>query len=181
MFGHIVFCHIKHKHDQTGWWFRVTCHGKIKNMQSINTILIYTDGGARGNPGQAAIGVVIKSETNTSLTQISERIGEATNNVAEYKAIIAALSWIKEHAKDLGKLSTMQKHFFSDSTLVVNQLNGLFKLKDAKLRELYVNVKILEAEVGGNVLFTSIPREKNIQADRLVNMALDHIPLSPPS
>ncbi len=131
-------------------------------------LLIFTDGGARGNPGPAAVGVVIKDQEKI-LAQIAKRIGETTNNVAEYTAVVEALEWIKNNFQSPD--SNFQ--FFLDSKLVVNQLNGLFKIKDGKLRELLFKIRELEAETKGNISYTLIPREKNFWADRLVNQALD--------
>lgn len=131
---------------------------------------IFTDGGARGNPGPAAIGVVIKDEKNTILSEIGKTIGNATNNVAEYTAVVEALESVKRQVIS-DKIERIQ--FFLDSTLVVNQLNGLFKVKDANLRNYIVKIRELEEDVGGNIFYKYIPREKNWQADMLVNQALD--------
>jgi len=142
----------------------------------MNKLIIFTDGGARGNPGPAGIGVVIKTETKEILQKISQRIGETTNNVAEYTAVVKALEWMKNNTtySPHGIASTGQVfQFYLDSTLVVNQLNGLFKVKDAKLRELLLQVRMLEQEVGGKIYYSAIPREKNMEADVLVNEALD--------
>jgi ribonuclease HI len=141
--------------------------------------IIHTDGGARGNPGPAAIGVVIEEvvEGNPSTRsarsgraiEIARRIGETTNNVAEYTAVLEALREVKNIA---GENKEIQ--FFLDSTLVVNQLNGLFKVKDAKLRQLLIQARMLEQEVGGQIAYTSVPREQNRHADALVNRELDN-------
>lgn len=127
-------------------------------------LIIHTDGGARGNPGPAAIGVVIDN-----VVSFGKRIGETTNNVAEYTAVIEALREVKRQ-KVKGK-SEIQ--FFLDSNLVVQQLNGNFKVRDAKLRELLIEVRMLEQEVGGVVIYTYVPRELNKRADFLVNQAQD--------
>lgn len=139
----------------------------------MKRLIIYTDGGSRGNPGPAAIGATITTEEKEIIKKISRRIGETTNNVAEYSAVIAALEWIKENAPMLQCSNDTKKQFYLDSTLVVNQLNGTFKIKNANLRTLLVRTRELEQEVGGNVMYTAIPREKNWEADRLVNEALD--------
>jgi len=144
-------------------------------------LIIHTDGGARGNPGPAAVGVVIErvehgGDPSTSSAQATEvarfgkKIGETTNNVAEYTAVIEALRWIKTNEKNESSI-----HFYLDSMLVVNQLNGLFKVKSGHLRELLSQVRLLEQEVGGSIVYTSIPREQNHRADALVNRALDGI------
>ncbi|MBI2611569.1 ribonuclease HI family protein [Candidatus Gottesmanbacteria bacterium] len=136
-------------------------------------LLVFTDGGARGNPGPGAIGVVVKDDKGYKIKEIGKRIGETTNNVAEYTAVREALKWIKSNFPIFQFSNETKKNFFLDSNLVVNQLNGLFKVKEAKLRELLVKIRELEQEVGGNVSYTFIPREKNWEADRLVNRALD--------
>lgn len=128
--------------------------------------VIHTDGGARGNPGPAAVGVVVEKD-GKKIEEFGKRIGEATNNVAEYMGVLEALRSLK------GKEAT-EIDFFLDSVLVVNQLNGKFKVKDIKLRELLTNVRMLEGEVGGEVRYHAIPREKNRRADFLVNGALDN-------
>ncbi|MCJ7826044.1 ribonuclease HI family protein [Patescibacteria group bacterium] len=138
----------------------------------MNKLIVFTDGGARGNPGPAGIGVIVKTESGKTIQKISQKIGETTNNVAEYTAVIKALEWMRANATIL-QLNNFTINFFLDSTLVVNQLNGLFKVKDAKLRELLLKVRILEQEVGGKIYYSSIPREKNMEADALVNQALD--------
>ncbi len=140
--------------------------------------IIHTDGGARGNPGPAAVGVVIEirpirpintNPTNekSKVIEISKRIGETTNNVAEYTAVIEALKEIKRHK------SKIEIQFYLDSNLVVQQLNGIFKVKDASLRKLFFDIRILEQEVGGMVSYAYVPREQNKRADFLVNKALD--------
>lgn len=143
-------------------------------------LIIHTDGGARGNPGPAAVGVVIEevvggnpsthSVRSGRATEIARRIGETTNNVAEYSAVIEALKEIKKYSGE------KQIQFFLDSNLVVQQLNGKFKVKDAKLRELLIAVRMLEQEVGGEVSYDYVPREENRSADFLVNQALDAPP-----
>jgi len=146
-------------------------------------IIVHTDGGARGNPGPAAVGVVIEevAEGNPSThfvrsgraIEIGRRIGETTNNVAEYTAVIEALRKLKSQITMTNDQQKMEIQFFLDSKLVVEQLNGNFRVKDGKLRELMMQVKILEQEVGGVVTYTYVPREQNTRADWLVNRALD--------
>ena len=132
-------------------------------------LTIHTDGGARGNPGPAAVGVVIETEKNI-LTEFGKTLGETTNNVAEYSAVIEALTWIKNNSSKTGEA---EKNFFLDSNLVVNQLNGKFKINDMNLRKLFSKAKELEREVGGVIHYSYIPREQNSAADALVNRALD--------
>ena len=130
-------------------------------------LIIHTDGGARGNPGPAAIGVVIEQESGKKVEEFGKQIGEATNNVAEYFAVLEALRNIKG-------IEATEIDFFLDSVLVVNQLNGKFKVKDSKLRDLLMRVRTLEQEVGGKVQYYVVPRERNRRADFLVNRALDN-------
>lgn len=143
---------------------------------------IFTDGGARGNPGPAAVGVVIKNQDDKIIEQFGKRIGISTNNVAEYLAIGEALEWVKI-LKNPPRRQAGQKNFgnlegvdlFLDSQLVVAQLNGFFKVKNPRLRELIFKIRQLEQEIGGNVSYRVIPREENKLADSLVNQALDKL------
>jgi len=128
---------------------------------------IYTDGGARGNPGPAAIGVVIRNGKRI-LHEFGKTIGSTTNNVAEYTAVIEALTYLKNTKSIHTKII-----FHIDSTLVVNQLNGIYKIKNSDLRLLIFTIKNLEQEVGGEITYISIPREQNARADFLVNSSLD--------
>lgn len=130
---------------------------------------VFTDGGARGNPGPAGIGFIIRNSSGKVIHQQGKYIGRATNNVAEYRAVIEALKWIKKDYRS--PLSGIL--FFLDSKLIVNQLNGLFKVKEIKMRNLIIKVRQLEREVGGNVSYQLIPREKNTVADSLVNQVID--------
>jgi len=131
-------------------------------------MIIHTDGGSRGNPGPAAIGVVIEQQGKV-VASFGKQIGHTTNNVAEYTAVAEALKYLKN------KKGFSSIHFFIDSNLVVQQLNGTFKIKDGKLRDLAFSIKILEQEVGGVITYTAVPREKNKQADLQVNQALDRL------
>ena len=141
--------------------------------QSLN---IFADGGARGNPGPAAIGFVVKDEKGNILAKVGKAIGKATNNVAEYTAVLEALGWVEENAR-MFKCSNVQINFFLDSKLVVNQLNGLYKIKNAKLRNLIIEIREKEMALGQKILYEHIGRNKNTIADLLVNSALEK-PLS---
>ncbi len=140
-------------------------------MDKTIILNIYTDGGSRGNPGPAALGVHIESETGIILASIGKAIGNGTNNVAEYSAIDAGLSWAIMNKIKLPHLSRI--NFFMDSQLAVQQLNGIYKIKNPKLRELIFLIKQKEAELDLPIYYSHIPREQNKKADRLVNEALD--------
>ena len=134
------------------------------------TLSVFTDGGALNNPGPAAVGIVVKKKGKT-IKKLAKYIGKTTNNVAEYTAVIEALKWLKENQSSIFK-NQSSINFFLDSKLVVNQLNGLFKIKDWKLRNLVIKVRGLEREAGGNIFYCHIPREKNVEADSLVKSVL---------
>jgi ribonuclease HI len=125
---------------------------------------MYTDGGSRGNPGKAAIGVVIYDKNNKKIKEISKYIGIATNNVAEYTALLFGVLTLKE-------LQCTKVDMFLDSQLIVRQLNGQYKVKDHKMRNLYK--KIIENIKGIDWVVEHVKREKNKVADQLVNDALD--------
>ena len=127
-------------------------------------LVIFTDGASRNNPGPAAIGVVIKDEAGGVVGTVSRAIGTATNNQAEYQAVIAAL----EEAVKMGATHVELK---ADSELVVKQLNGQYKVKKAALRPLYQKVVRLIGSLEAFTI-THIPREQNKEADRLANKAL---------
>lgn len=139
----------------------------------MNEVNIYTDGGARGNPGPAAIGVYIEDGAGKVLVSIGKRIGEATNNTAEYKAVIEAMSWLIANKKNLEKNTKIS--FFVDSQLVYSQLKGLFKVKSESIREYVFSVKEKERELAVPVVWNHILRERNKKADELVNLALDNL------
>jgi len=126
---------------------------------------LFTDGGARGNPGPAAYGYVIEGEDGTVLAARGERIGVATNNVAEYRALIAGL----DRALELG---VGELEVVSDSELLVKQMRGEYRVKNEALRDLSIQAARLARELG-KVAYTAVRREHNELADRLVNEALD--------
>lgn len=135
-------------------------------------INIYTDGGARGNPGPGAIGVYITNQDNKEIAAFGKKIGIATNNVAEYKAVIEALSWVIANKKNL---NITKVFFFLDSLLVYSQIAGLYKVKDYKLINLLLAVREKETEVNVPIFYKHIPREQNKKADMFVNKALDNM------
>jgi ribonuclease HI len=129
------------------------------------SVVAYIDGGARGNPGPAGFGVRIEQPDGTPIEEFSESIGTATNNVAEYHGLLAALEWAKKHGEhDL--------HVRSDSLLLVQQMLGHFKVKNAGLQPLHAKARLLALEIG-NVTFEHVGRAKNAHADRLANAAMD--------
>lgn len=131
-------------------------------------LTIHTDGGARGNPGPAAIGVVIDG-----VASFGKKIGETTNNVAEYTAIIEAFRYLRDEQQTMLGDKDKYIQFYLDSLLVVNQLKGIYKVKDMRLRELLMAIRMLEQEIGGIIVYTHVPREENREADKMVNEALD--------
>ncbi len=133
-------------------------------------LIIYTDGGARGNPGPAAIGVVITQEGQV-LKKYSEFIGQATNNQAEYQAVVFALKKIKL-LFGKKKAKAMEMEVCLDSELVAKQLNHQYKIKEKDLQPLFIKLWNLILDFG-EVRFKHIPRQKNKEADQLVNQALD--------
>ena len=126
---------------------------------------LFTDGGSRGNPGPAGAGFVLTNLSGAVIEKGGKFIGSATNNVAEYSALIFGL----EAALKLGG---SQLVCYSDSELIVRQINGQYKVKDAVLKSYYLKVKNLVGKFK-RVLFVSVPREKNRRADKLVNEAID--------
>lgn len=134
-------------------------------------LITYTDGGARGNPGRAAIGVVIKDEQGRIIKSYGETIGKTTNNEAEYRAVVSALQKIKSL---LGrkKIKEIALEMNLDSELVVRQLNGKYKIEEEKLFPFFIKIWNLKIDFG-LVTFRHVPRSENKEADSLVNEALD--------
>ena len=128
-------------------------------------LLAFCDGGARGNPGPAGLGVVIKDASGKVVAEISEAIGHATNNVAEYSAVKRAL----ERARELG---ATEVEIVSDSKLLVEQLNGRFKVKNPTLQRFHAEVRAV-ARGFTSVTYRHVRREYNVRADELVNLAID--------
>lgn len=134
-------------------------------MISDSKFVVYTDGGARGNPGPAALGVVIFDTRGKVAKKFGNYLGEKTNNEAEYEAVIAAL----ESAAELG---AKELEFKMDSELLVRQLNNVYKVKNHRMQALVLRVRKLEAKFK-KVSYSHVPREKNQLADELVNQAID--------
>lgn len=130
---------------------------------------IHTDGGSRGNPGPAASAFVAEID-GKHFFEGSKFIGKETNNVAEYQAVLLALKWLTE---EQANESFNEIIFYLDSELVVRQLQGKYKVKSEGLISLHQNAKALIDKVNPKITFISVPREKNKQADLLVNETLD--------
>ncbi len=135
-------------------------------------IIIYTDGGSRGNPGKAAIGVVFCNEKEEIIQKFGEYLGDQlTNNDAEYQAVIFALKKFKAlFGKKMAEVAEVEVR--SDSELLVNQMNGKYKLENEKIQKFFIEIWNLKIDFKA-VKFKAIPREKNREADRLVNETLD--------
>jgi len=131
----------------------------------MSTLTVNVDGGARGNPGPAAIGVVVRDEDGIVLEELGEKIGRATNNVAEYRALLRGIELAAAHG-------ATELELVGDSELVVRQIEGRYKVKDAMMRELHAEAK---RELAGfeRWRIRHVRRESNADADRLVNAALD--------
>jgi len=138
----------------------------------MKKIIIYTDGGSRGNPGKAAIGVVFCNEKGEKIKEYSEYLGDnLTNNEAEYQAVIFALKKFKSvFGKKIAETSKIEVR--SDSELLVNQMQGKYKIENEKIQKFFIEIWNLKIDFE-DVKFKVIPRENNKEADRLVNEALD--------
>ena len=128
-------------------------------------IVAYIDGGARGNPGPAGYGVRIESSDGVVLGELHGALGIATNNVAEYNGLLAALRWAVDHDE-------RRVHIRADSELLVKQMRGEYKVKNPGLQPLYVRARLLAAELD-DVTFEHVRREFNKEADRLSNLGMD--------
>jgi len=136
----------------------------LSGLEPTN-LVAYIDGGARGNPGPAGFGVRIEQPDGTLVEEIHESIGVATNNVAEYRGLLAALEWAKTHGARI-------LHVRSDSLLLVQQMIGNYRVKNAGLQPLHARARALAREVG-QVTYEHVRREANAHADRLANAAMD--------
>jgi ribonuclease HI len=130
-------------------------------------LIAYIDGGARGNPGPAGFGVRIEQSDGTLIEEFSQAIGHATNNVAEYRGLLAALDWAKAHG-------CRKLHVRSDSLLLVQQMLGNYKVKNSGLQPLHAKARLLAHEIGA-VTFEHVGRSRNAHADRLANEAMDQV------
>ena len=128
-------------------------------------IVAYIDGGARGNPGPAGYGVRIEAPDGQVLDELHGGLGIATNNVAEYKGLLAALQWAVDHDEQDVQIR-------SDSELLVKQMRGEFRIKHPGLQPLAARARLLLMQLG-RVTFDHVPREQNVEADRLANLGMD--------
>jgi len=130
-------------------------------------LVIFTDGASRGNPGPASYGFTISDDKGKLVYEHGKYIGETTNNVAEYTAVLKAFEWIEKNVKEKVEIK-----LYADSKLVAEQLSGRYKVKAVHLKPIIADIRLMAMEFG-DVLFTHIPREQNTRADRLANEALD--------
>ena len=132
-----------------------------------NSLFVYCDGGARGNPGPAAAAIVVEKDGKV-IHKESKYLGRGTNNEAEYSGAILGLEWVSKNITDAEKIT-----FILDSQLVANQLSGKFKVKNENLRNRYFTAKTLEKNISAEINYESVSRERNKIADFLVNKELD--------
>ena len=133
---------------------------------------MFTDGGARGNPGPAGIGAVIKDANGKTLKEISESLGKQTNNHAEYMAVIFAMEALRRIIKKEDRKNA-EVEVKMDSELVCRQLNDKYELKTEALFPLFIKIRNLRISHFPKIKFSHIPREQNHQADKLANLAMD--------
>lgn len=131
----------------------------------MSAYIAHIDGGARGNPGPAGWGVVIQSADGAPVAELYGAIGSATNNVAEYSALLSALGWCVEHG-------ATRAHVRSDSLLLVQQMLGKYRVRNEGLKPLHGRARLLAVRIG-RVTYEHVPRESNREADRLANVAMD--------
>src|SRR5215467_1734035 len=141
-------------------------------MRTFACLTIYTDGASHGNPGPAAAGVHIVDEmTRETVVDFGVPLGSATNNVAEYQAVLYAVEWLLAQKKLLAE--HIQLNFRTDSQVVASQLSGQWNIKDAKLRQLAGEMRERLGQLPGTYTFDHISREENTVADTLANHTLD--------
>lgn len=139
----------------------------------MDELVIYCDGGARGNPGPAAGAFVVTDKTGKVLYEHGEYLGVNTNNFAEYRALVLALEWLTQRPAQ-GKAPSAENVVVKlDSELVVKQTNGLYKVKSPNIFKMAVEVKSLKDKLNASVKFIHTPRAQNFLADSLVNKILD--------
>jgi ribonuclease HI len=135
-------------------------------MNQYAKLIVYSDGGARGNPGPAGLGVYICTPDDTPVERRFKYLGETTNNIAEYLGAFLGL----ERAIALGATEIELR---ADSKLVIEQLKGNYKVKNPRLKEIHSQITALISQTSATITFRHIPREKNKEADRLSNIAMD--------
>lgn len=139
----------------------------------MERIIAYTDGGARGNPGPAGIGVYIIGSDGTVLREVSEAIGNSTNNFAEYQAVLVALQTLKQMYGKRTKELVIEIRM--DSELVQRQLSGLYQIKEPGLVPHFIEIHNLRVSQFPHITFVHVRREENKEADRLANVAMDRV------
>ncbi len=137
-------------------------------------VTIYTDGGSLNNPGQAAYAYVIYKDSSL-IASLGERIGIASNNVAEYTGLMRSLEKTLDLIKNNQLQSVEKISVYTDSNLMANQLNGLYKTKNAQLREFVLKIRILENQIAVPISYSHVYREKNRLTDSLVKRVLSKI------
>jgi ribonuclease HI len=137
----------------------------------MKRVICYTDGGARGNPGPAAIGVYITDEAGVMMSEVGQTIGNSTNNFAEYQAVLVALQTLRVMLGDETAITDIEIRL--DSELVKKQLNAEYQIKEPGFVPMFIEIHNMRVSSFPHLTFTHIPREENSEADRLVNEALD--------
>jgi ribonuclease HI len=137
----------------------------------VMEIKIFTDGGSRGNPGPSACAFTVLID-NKIAYQFAKKLGVATNNIAEYQGVIEALKYLKQNPEIFKNITGI--NFFADSLLIVNQLNGKFKIKNKNLMDLVFIAKQLEKEITPKIVYNAVSRPLNAITDALVNEILDN-------
>ncbi len=141
-----------------------------------NKIRIFCDGGSRGNPGKSASAFVVEEDGKLIYSE-AKYLGNATNNLAEYTAVLSALRWLVTTWLDKENIKILKKEivFILDSELVVKQINRQYKVKNKKLKEMYLEIQNILNNRSPKIVFKSVSREKNKIADFLVNQKLDSV------
>lgn len=136
-------------------------------------IIVFSDGGSRGNPGPSAYGFVVYDENNEEIFKGSRYLEVKTNNQAEYSGVLGALEYVYSLCANNDKQQVPNIKFYLDSKLIVEQMNGNYKIKSDNLKTMYWQIRDYILKLGGNVVFEHVPREKNKVADKLVNIEID--------
>lgn len=140
-----------------------------KILEIKDKLIIFCDGGSRGNPGEAAYGFVVYDSAMKVIYEEGKTLGIQTNNFAEYTAVIQSLHWVLKNIR----IQPPKIEFFLDSKLAVEQLSGTWRVKSENIRELFITIKNIERKFSSQITYTHVRREKNKEADRMVNLALD--------